>query len=109
MIGGVDEFLAARVQCVQKTPASRRVGWYLSERLRNDGGMGTPPYYFGRREQADFHRKPNCSLFQQFDVQCLCGTHNIKIVVEADEEGLKVYLFCPTCRRREELRLHMEA
>ncbi len=67
--------------------------------------MGTPPYYFGRREQNDFHRKPNCSLFKQFEVQCLCGAHHIKIVAEADDEGLKVYLFCLACRKREELNL----
>ena len=70
--------------------------------------METPSYYSGRREQADFHRKPACSLFQHFDVQCQRGAHNIKIVAEADEESLKVNLFCPTCRRREELRLHLE-
>ena len=67
--------------------------------------MATPPYYFGRREQEDFHRKPSCSLFKQFDVSCLCGAHNIKIVAEADDEGLKVYLFCLACRKREELKL----
>jgi hypothetical protein len=67
--------------------------------------MGTPPYYFGRREQEDFHRKAVCSLFKQFDVQCMCGAHNIKIVAEADDEGLKVYLFCLACRKREELKL----
>ena len=65
--------------------------------------MGTPPYYFGRREQEDFHRKAVCSLFKQFDVQCLCGAHNIKIVAESDDEGLKLYLFCLACRKREEL------
>lgn len=67
--------------------------------------MRTPSYFFGRREQNDFHRKPNCHMFQQFDVQCLCGAHNIRIVAESDDEGLKVYLFCLACRKREELNL----
>jgi hypothetical protein len=67
--------------------------------------MATPPYYFGRREQEGFHRKPTCSLFKQFDVKCLCGGHNIKIVAESDEEGLKIYLFCLGCRKREEMKL----
>jgi hypothetical protein len=63
--------------------------------------MGTPPYYFGRRE--DFCRTPACSLFKQFEVACLCGSHHIKVVAEADDEGLKIYLFCAQCRKREEL------
>ena len=67
--------------------------------------MGTPPYYFGRREQIDYHPKPNCGLFKQFDVKCLCGAHNIKIVAESDDEGLKIYLFCLACRKREEMNL----
>ena len=44
-------------------------------------------------------------MFKQFDVQCLCGAHNVKIVAEADDDGLKVYLFCLACRKREELKL----
>ena len=69
--------------------------------------MGTPPYYFGRREQNDFHRKPACGLFQQFDVLCVsCDSHNIRLLAEADDEGLKVYLFCLGCKQREELPMH---
>ena len=69
--------------------------------------MGTPPYYFGRREQNDFHRKPACGLFQQFDVLCVsCDSHHIKLVAEADDDGLKVYLFCLGCKKREELPMH---
>lgn len=67
--------------------------------------MGTPPFYFGRREQNDYHRKPVGALFKQFDVNYLCGSHNIKIVAESDDEVLKVYLFCLACRKREELNL----
>jgi hypothetical protein len=65
--------------------------------------MGTPPYYFGRREDNDFHRKPVGKLAKQFEVMCMCGSHNIKIVAESDEEGLKLYFFCVGCRGREEI------
>jgi len=65
--------------------------------------MATPPYHFGRREQEDFHRRPVCALFKQFDVLCMCGSHKIKVVVESDDEGLKIYLFCLACRKREEM------
>jgi hypothetical protein len=65
--------------------------------------MATHPYYFERREENDFHRKPACALFKQFDVQSLYESHKIKIVAESDDEGLKVYLFCLACRKREEM------
>ena len=61
-----------------------------------------PPMAFQRREDWQ-PKKPACSLFRQFDVNCLCGSHNIKIVAESDDEGLKLYLFCLGCRQREEL------
>ena len=38
--------------------------------------------------------------------QYVSSTPLAGVVAEADDEGLKVYVFCPACRKREEMTLH---
>lgn len=73
----------------------------MSIGLREAVGMGTPPYYFGRRPEPP---KPPV-VIPQFEIRCQCGSRQVKAIAEAtDDEGMKVYLFCVACREREELK-----
>jgi hypothetical protein len=71
----------------------------LTNQQCNARGMGTPPYYFGRRPEPP---KP-VVIVPQFEIQCQCGSRQVKAIAEASEDGLKLYLFCAKCRAQDEL------
>jgi hypothetical protein len=62
--------------------------------------------YFMRREDYEPTQTPADSPFGRFMVSCLkCGSFKLKVIGEFSSEAgeLKVYLFCPSCREREQL------
>jgi hypothetical protein len=64
--------------------------------------MGTPPFYFGRRETQS---KRSESPFKMFVVQCAkCKCEQLRAVSDADETTgeLVIYLVCP-CGQREKI------
>jgi len=69
-----------------------------------DARMGTPQFYFGRREE-----KPKIipkSLLKHFNISCSkCGALNVQARLERgeDSDNVKVYLWCPACNVGEEL------
>jgi hypothetical protein len=59
-----------------------------------------------RREDYQPPQTPRDSPFRRFTVSCLkCGSFKLKVIVEFDSDAgeQKVYLFCPSCREREQL------
>ena len=62
--------------------------------------------YFMRREDYQPPKTPADSPFRRFNVSCLkCGSFKLMAIGEFDSEAgeLKVFLFCPSCREREQL------
>jgi hypothetical protein len=62
--------------------------------------------FFQRREEYAPPQTPADSRFRRFKVSCLkCGSFKLKVIGELDSDagGLKVFLFCPSCREREQL------
>ena len=62
--------------------------------------------YFMRREDYQPPQTPADSPFRRFTVSCLkCGSFKLKVIGEfhSDAGELKVFLFCPLCREREQL------
>ncbi len=61
-----------------------------------------------RREDYAPPKTQADSPFQKFNVSCLkCGSFRLRVIGEFDSEAgtVKVFLFCPACREREELPL----
>ena len=61
-------------------------------------------YYFGTRPVAP--KTPVVSPYRKFMVCCLkCGSFKLRVISESDDESgeLKVFLFCPQCREREQM------
>ena len=62
--------------------------------------------FFQRREDYQPPKTPADSPFRRFNVSCLkCGSFKLMVIGEFDSEAgeLKVFLFCPSCREREQL------
>jgi hypothetical protein len=60
---------------------------------------------FMRREDYQPPKTPADSPFRRFAVACLkCGSYKLRVIGEFDSEAgdLKVFLFCPACREREQ-------
>jgi Zn finger protein HypA/HybF involved in hydrogenase expression len=61
---------------------------------------------FMRREDYATPQTPEESSFRRFRVSCLkCGSYKLRVIGEHDHEAgeLKVFLFCPQCREREQM------
>ena len=59
-----------------------------------------------RREDYQPPQTPEDSPFRRFTVSCLkCGSFKLRVIGEFDSDAgeLKTFLFCPSCRQREEL------
>jgi hypothetical protein len=77
----------------------------MSDRGWHRPRMGEP-YYYGRRPEPT--KAPAGSLMSQFVISCMsCKSVNLRAVLEQEEETCepKVFLVCPRCQVREELRL----
>jgi len=62
--------------------------------------------YFMRREDYQPPETLADSPFRRFKVSCLkCGSIKLKVIGEFDSDAgeLKIFLFCPRCRAREQL------
>jgi hypothetical protein len=62
--------------------------------------------WFQRREDYQPPQTPVESPFRRFKVRCLkCGSFKLQVVGEFDSDAgeLKIFLFCPSCREREQL------
>lgn len=62
---------------------------------------------FQRREDYQVAQTPAASPFRKFTVTCLrCGTYDLKIITQYDDQSgeVQVYLTCPRCQLREELK-----
>ena len=62
--------------------------------------------YFMRREDYQPKTTPVDSSFQRFMVSCVkCGSFKLRVMYEFDSDAgeMKVFLFCPSCRKREQL------
>ncbi len=62
--------------------------------------------WFMRREDYQPPVTPRDSPFRRFRVSCLkCGSFRLQVIGEFDSDAgvMKVFLFCPSCREREEL------
>ena len=65
--------------------------------------------WFQRKEDYQPPQTPADSPFRRFTVSCLeCGSYKLRVIGEFDSDagGLKTFLFCPSCRQREELPVH---
>jgi len=65
-----------------------------------------PAMAFQRREDWQIPTTHADSPFREFNVSCLkCKSVKLRVIAEHDEHAseLKIYLFCPSCRQREQL------
>ena len=59
-------------------------------------------YFFGKRPEP--LKTPDGSLGRKFEIRCLCGTVDVKIVADFDDEaGTRLFLLCKRCGAREEI------
>ena len=59
-----------------------------------------------RREDYQPPQTPADSPFRRFTASCLkCGSFKLRVIGEFDSDAgeLKVFLFCPSCRAREQM------
>ena len=62
--------------------------------------------FFMRREDYQPPQTPADSPFRRFTVSCVkCGSFKLQVIGEFDSDAgeLKVFLFCPSCREREQV------
>jgi hypothetical protein len=65
-----------------------------------------PAMAFQRREDWQIPTTHAESPFREFNVSCLkCKSVKLRVIAEHDDHAseLKIYLFCPSCRQREQL------
>jgi hypothetical protein len=78
----------------------------MAQRFRQCADVRHEPYCFGTRPAAP--TAPVGCIMRQFEVRCVrCGSLNLKVIGQFDEEAgeLKLFLHCPRCNVREALPL----
>ena len=75
----------------------------MTDRRQHSARMNSARYFI-RREDDEPPRTPPESPFRKFDAKCLkCGSHQLRLVTEFDEDAgeVRLVLVCVKCRQQE--------